>query len=77
MMVVVVVIIFLMIILQLNYKVVKESIHVMSSIGIQRVTTYASGRNKVYFYDNCYIDDVVVAEAVNMVYFIQLKCIRS
>lgn len=51
---------------KLQFKVKKESLLVMTSIGVQLTTTFASGRKISMFYDMANIRDIVINEAVTV-----------
>ena len=44
-----------------------ESLLVMSSLGVQLTTTFATGRTKSTFFDITEVKDIIINEAVTMV----------
>ncbi|KAM4019816.1 phosphatidylinositol N-acetylglucosaminyltransferase subunit H [Anomaloglossus baeobatrachus] len=47
-------------------KVDHESLLILGSLGIQRTTTYASGREHTVFVEMCRVQDVVINEGISM-----------
>jgi len=53
-------------VVKLNFRVTKEALLVVSSVGVQLTTTFASGRCVSKFYDSSSVSGVVINEAVTM-----------
>ena len=49
------------------FLLVSESLLVMSSLGVQLTTTFATGRTKSTFFDITEVKDIIINEAVTMV----------
>lgn len=47
-------------------KVDNESLLILGSLGIQRTSTYASGRENTVFIEMCRVQDVVINEGISM-----------
>ncbi len=60
-----------------SYTVVAESLLVMSAIGVQLTTTFATGRTQSTFFDITEVKDIIINEAITMVTFYLLEILPS
>lgn len=63
---IVLVLLCIVLIAKLHLKVKQESLLVMTSIGLQFTTTFATGRQNSKFIHQCHIKDVVINEGITM-----------
>lgn len=61
-----IVVLLILTLIKLNFKVKKESLLVIASIGVQLTTTFSSGRTTSMFYDVTHVKDIVINEAITM-----------
>lgn len=71
----IIIILCICLLLKLTFKVHKESLLVVASVGVQLTTTFASGRQTAMFYDIADVSSIVINEAVTMhrvIYYLSL-----
>lgn len=61
-----IIVLVILLVFKLHFKVKKESLLIMGSIGVQLTTTFASGRSIDIFYDITNVRDIIINEGITM-----------